>query len=120
MDLGLSDRVYVVAGASRGVGRGVAKALGDAGATVIVTGRSSEAGPHTDQRPETFEDAAREVEAAGGKLDLVLLTHHHFDHAEVAVDLVARMLDDVRGLRSRPAEEESGGWRSRARRLLGG
>jgi hypothetical protein len=40
--------------------------------------------------------------------------------AEVAVDLVARMLDDVRGLRSRPAEEESGGWRSRARRLLGG
>ncbi len=63
----LAGRICLVAGASRGVGRGVAKALGDAGATVIVTGRSSEAGPHTDQRPETFEDAAREVEAAGGK-----------------------------------------------------
>jgi NAD(P)-dependent dehydrogenase (short-subunit alcohol dehydrogenase family) len=65
--LPLADRICLVAGASRGVGRGIAKALGDAGATVIVTGRSSEAGPHTDQRPETFEDAAREVEAAGGK-----------------------------------------------------
>lgn len=63
----LSGRVCLVAGASRGVGRGIAKALGEAGATVIVTGRSSEAGPRTDHRPETFEDTAREVEAAGGK-----------------------------------------------------
>ena len=57
----LAGRICLVAGASRGVGRGVAKALGDAGATVIVTGRSSEAGPHTDQRPETFEDAVGDV-----------------------------------------------------------
>ena len=63
----LTGRICLVAGASRGVGRGIAKALGEAGATVIVTGRSSEAGPRTDQRSETFEDAAREVEAAGGK-----------------------------------------------------
>ncbi len=63
----LSNRVCLVAGASRGLGRGIARALGEAGATVIVTGRSSEAGPRTDQRPETFEDTAREVEAAGGK-----------------------------------------------------
>lgn len=63
----LTGKVCLVAGASRGVGRGIARALGEAGATVIVTGRSSEAGPRTDQRPETFEDAAREVEAAGGK-----------------------------------------------------
>lgn len=63
----LSSRICLVAGASRGVGRGIAKALGEAGATVIVTGRSSEAGPRTDQRSETFEDAAREAEAAGGK-----------------------------------------------------
>ena len=62
----LAGRICLVAGASRGVGRGIAKALGEAGATVIVTGRSSEAGPRTDQRSETFEDAAREVEAAGG------------------------------------------------------
>lgn len=63
----LSGRICLVAGASRGLGRGIARALGEAGATVIVTGRSSEAGPRTDQRSETFEDAAREVEAAGGK-----------------------------------------------------
>jgi NAD(P)-dependent dehydrogenase (short-subunit alcohol dehydrogenase family) len=63
----LAGQVCLVAGASRGLGRGIARALGEAGATVIVTGRSSEAGPRTDQRQETFEDAAREVEAAGGK-----------------------------------------------------
>jgi NAD(P)-dependent dehydrogenase (short-subunit alcohol dehydrogenase family) len=65
--LPLTGKICLVAGASRGLGRGVARALGEAGATVIVTGRSSEAGPRTDHRPETFEDAAREVEAAGGK-----------------------------------------------------
>ncbi|MCO5092443.1 SDR family NAD(P)-dependent oxidoreductase [Bosea sp. (in: a-proteobacteria)] len=63
----LAGRICLVAGASRGLGRGIARALGEAGATVVVTGRSSEAGPRTDQRPETFEDTAREVEAAGGK-----------------------------------------------------
>jgi NAD(P)-dependent dehydrogenase (short-subunit alcohol dehydrogenase family) len=63
----LAGKICLVAGASRGLGRGIAKALGEAGATVIVTGRSSEAGPRTDHRPETFEDTAREVEAAGGK-----------------------------------------------------
>lgn len=63
----LAGKVCLVAGASRGLGRGIARALGQAGATVIVTGRSSEAGPRTDQRSETFEDTAREVEAAGGR-----------------------------------------------------
>lgn len=63
----LASKICLVAGASRGLGRGIARALGEAGATVIVTGRSSEAGPRTDQRQETFEDAAREVDAAGGK-----------------------------------------------------
>ncbi|MGQ3283491.1 SDR family NAD(P)-dependent oxidoreductase [Bosea sp. (in: a-proteobacteria)] len=63
----LANRVCLVAGASRGLGRGIARALGEAGATVVVTGRSSEAGPRTDHRPETFEDTAREVDAAGGK-----------------------------------------------------
>ncbi len=67
MTLDLSGRVCLVAGASRGLGRGIARALGEAGATVVVTGRSSEAGPRTDHRPETFEDTAREVDAAGGK-----------------------------------------------------
>ncbi len=63
----LSGRICLVAGASRGVGRGLARALGEAGATVVVTARSSEAGPRTDGRSETVEDAAREVSTAGGQ-----------------------------------------------------
>jgi NAD(P)-dependent dehydrogenase (short-subunit alcohol dehydrogenase family) len=62
----LSGRICIVAGASRGVGRGIARGLGAAGATVIVTGRSSEAGPRTDQRTESIEDTARIVQMAGG------------------------------------------------------
>ncbi len=41
----LKGRVAVVAGASRGAGRGIALALGDAGATVYVTGRTASGGP---------------------------------------------------------------------------
>jgi NAD(P)-dependent dehydrogenase (short-subunit alcohol dehydrogenase family) len=62
----LSGRICLVAGASRGVGRGLARGLGAAGATVIATGRSSEAGSRTDGRPETIEDTARLVQMAGG------------------------------------------------------
>ena len=78
----LRRTVCLVAGASRGVGRGIARGLGEAGATVIVTARSSEAGPRTEMRPETIEDTAREVDAAGGE------GHHYVcDHtSERAVD----------------------------------
>jgi NAD(P)-dependent dehydrogenase (short-subunit alcohol dehydrogenase family) len=58
--------VCLVTGASRGLGRGIAIALGETGATVIVTGRSSESGPGTDGRRETIEDTARLVDQAGG------------------------------------------------------
>ncbi|MDJ1157791.1 SDR family NAD(P)-dependent oxidoreductase [Chelatococcus sp. SYSU_G07232] len=63
----LAGRICVVAGASRGVGRGIARALGEAGATVVVTGRSSEVGPRTDGRAETVEDTARLLTEAGGQ-----------------------------------------------------
>lgn len=66
MTASLDGKVCLVAGASRGVGRGIARALGEAGASVVVTGRSSEAGVRTDGRPEVIEDAAREVDLAGG------------------------------------------------------
>jgi len=62
----LDGRTCLVAGGSRGVGRGIALALGEAGGRVIVTGRSSEAGASTDGRPETIEETAREVSARGG------------------------------------------------------
>ena len=55
----LADKVCLVGGASRGVGRGIARGLGEAGATVVVSARSSEAGPRTDGRPEAIEDTVR-------------------------------------------------------------
>lgn len=73
----LASRICLVAGASRGVGRGVARALGEVGATVIVTARSTETGRRTDGRPEVIEDTAREVDAAGGR------GHHYIcDHTK--------------------------------------
>ena len=62
----LTGKVCLVAGAARGVGRGVALALGEAGATVIVTGRSTRFGYRTEGRNETVEDTAEDINAAGG------------------------------------------------------
>lgn len=66
--LSLRDRIAVVAGATRGAGRGIAIALGEAGATVVCTGRSSRLGNETSDydRPETIEETAELVTAAGG------------------------------------------------------
>lgn len=65
----LRDRIAVVAGATRGAGRGIAAALGEAGATVICTGRSSrtEPGGSDYDRPETIEETAELVTALGGR-----------------------------------------------------
>lgn len=63
----LNDCVALVTGASRGAGRGIAAALGAAGATVYVTGRSTRGGPTTDNLPGTVEDTAAEVTARGGR-----------------------------------------------------
>src|SRR5262245_59087200 len=65
----LRGRVAVVAGATRGAGRGIAAALGEAGATVICTGRSSRTGALTSDyadRSETVEETAELVTAFGG------------------------------------------------------
>ncbi|MCW2690111.1 MAG: dehydrogenase, short-chain alcohol dehydrogenase like protein [Mycobacterium sp.] len=65
---GLRGRVVVVAGATRGAGRGIAAALGEAGATVICTGRSSVSGNERSDydRPETIEETAALVNELGG------------------------------------------------------
>jgi NAD(P)-dependent dehydrogenase (short-subunit alcohol dehydrogenase family) len=64
----LSGKVVVVAGASRGAGRGIALALGDCGATVYVTGRTTRSGP---ARPDgiagNIDDTAEEVTRRGGR-----------------------------------------------------
>lgn len=62
----LKGKVAVVAGATRGAGRGVARALGEAGATVYCTGRSVRGEPSPYDRPETIEETAEMVSAAGG------------------------------------------------------
>lgn len=63
----LGGKVAVVTGASRGVGRGIALALGAAGATVYVTGRSTRDGARTEGLPGTVDDTAEEVTERGGK-----------------------------------------------------
>jgi NAD(P)-dependent dehydrogenase (short-subunit alcohol dehydrogenase family) len=62
----LKGNVAVVAGATRGAGRGIACMLGEAGATVYCTGRSVRGKPATGGRPETIEETAEMVSARGG------------------------------------------------------
>ncbi|HYE00434.1 MAG TPA: SDR family NAD(P)-dependent oxidoreductase [Alphaproteobacteria bacterium] len=63
----LSGRIALVTGASRGAGAAIARVLGEAGATVYVTGRSSRGAGTTEGLPGTVEDAAEAVTAAGGR-----------------------------------------------------
>jgi NAD(P)-dependent dehydrogenase (short-subunit alcohol dehydrogenase family) len=62
----LRGRVAVVAGATRGAGRGIAAALGEAGATVVCTGRSTRSARSEYNRPETIEETAELVTRLGG------------------------------------------------------
>jgi NAD(P)-dependent dehydrogenase (short-subunit alcohol dehydrogenase family) len=84
----LAGQIAVVAGATRGAGRGVARMLGEAGATVYCTGRSSEARRGPSKRAETIEETAELVNAAGGTGIAVRVDHNV--EAEV-VDLFARV-----------------------------
>jgi NAD(P)-dependent dehydrogenase (short-subunit alcohol dehydrogenase family) len=64
----LEDKVAVVCGASRGAGRGIALALGEAGATVYVAARTVRGGPRPpDGAPGTIEDTAEELTSRGGR-----------------------------------------------------
>jgi NAD(P)-dependent dehydrogenase (short-subunit alcohol dehydrogenase family) len=62
----LRGRVAVVAGATRGAGRGIAAALGEAGATVICTGRTTATQRSEYDRPETIDETAQLVTTLGG------------------------------------------------------
>jgi NAD(P)-dependent dehydrogenase (short-subunit alcohol dehydrogenase family) len=84
----LSGKVALVAGATRGAGRGIAVELGAAGATVYVTGRSTRARRSEYDRPETIEETAELVTAAGGHG--VAVRVDHLEPAEVQA-LVARI-----------------------------
>ena len=75
MKTSLAGRVALVAGASRGAGRGIAVQLGAAGATVFVTGRTTGSERSEMNRPETIEETAALVDQAGGRGIAVQVDH---------------------------------------------
>lgn len=90
----LAGRVALVAGGTRGGGRGIAVELGAAGATVYVTGRSSGAHRSDLDRAETIEETAEKVTAAGGRG--IAVRTDHSDPEEVRA-LVARIAAEQDG-----------------------
>ncbi|WP_139006575.1 SDR family oxidoreductase [Arthrobacter crystallopoietes] len=94
MQTSLTGKVALVAGGTRGAGRGIAVQLGAAGATVYVTGRTTRDQPSEMNRPETIEETAQLVEEAGG-------------HG-IAVRVDHLVPDEVRSLVSRIDAEQGG------------
>jgi NAD(P)-dependent dehydrogenase (short-subunit alcohol dehydrogenase family) len=89
----LTGKVALVAGATRGGGRGTAVALGEAGATVYCTGRTTRERRSEYDRPETIEDTAELVDAAGGEGIPV-----EVDHLQPAqVEALIQRIDGERG-----------------------
>ena len=87
----LEGRVALVSGATRGGGRGIAVALGEVGATVYATGRSTRERRSEIDRPETIEETAELVTAAGGQG--IALAVDHLDPTQVAA-LVERIASE--------------------------
>ena len=75
METSLSGKVALVAGTTRGAGRGIAVQLGAVGATVYVTGRTSGSERSEMNRPETIEETAELVDEAGGRGIAVQVDH---------------------------------------------
>jgi NAD(P)-dependent dehydrogenase (short-subunit alcohol dehydrogenase family) len=86
----LKGKIALVAGATRGAGRGIAIALGEAGATVYCTGRSTRKRGATRGRPETIEETAELVTAAGGKGIAVRVDHTEPAQVKKLVALIRR------------------------------
>src|SRR3954452_11733919 len=84
----LDGKVALVAGATRGAGRGIAVALGEAGATVHCTGRSTRERRSEYDRPETIEETAELVTAAGGTGIAVAVDHLEPEQVRALVDRI--------------------------------
>src|ERR1700741_3328741 len=117
---GLRGRVAVAAGATRGAGRGIAAALGEAGATVVCTGRTTRTARSEYDRPETIEETAEIVTELGG-LGIPVAVDHleteqverlaeqiHADHGHIDV-----LVNDIWGaelLKGGPSEWDTPIW----------
>lgn len=84
----LAGQVALVAGATRGAGRGVARALGEAGALVYCTGRSAPGHPQGMDRPETIDETAALIEAAGGRAIAVRVDHTREDEVAALAERI--------------------------------
>jgi NAD(P)-dependent dehydrogenase (short-subunit alcohol dehydrogenase family) len=84
----LKGKVALVAGGTRGAGRGIAVELGAAGATVYVTGRTTRDQPSEYARPETIEETAELVTASGGRGIAVRVDHLVADEVRTLVDRI--------------------------------
>jgi NAD(P)-dependent dehydrogenase (short-subunit alcohol dehydrogenase family) len=78
----LTGKIAVVAGATRGAGRGIARALGEAGAFVYCTGRSVRGHPATEDRPETIDETAEMIRTGGGDAVAVRVDHSKLEEVE--------------------------------------
>lgn len=84
----LAGKVALVAGGSRAAGRGIAVELGAAGATVYVTGRTTRAQRSEMNRPETIEETAELIDAAGGHGIAVQVDHTEPEQVKALVDRI--------------------------------
>ena len=87
----LAGKIALVAGGTRGAGRGIAVQLGAAGATVYVTGRTTRLARSEMNRPETIEETAALVDAAGGHGIPIRVDHLVPDQVRA---LIARIADE--------------------------
>jgi NAD(P)-dependent dehydrogenase (short-subunit alcohol dehydrogenase family) len=90
MATNLAGRIALVAGGTRGAGRGIAVALGEAGATVYVTGRTTRAQRSEMDRSETIEETAELVDAAGGHGIAVQVDHLVPEEVAALVERIER------------------------------
>ena len=84
----LSGKIAVVAGATRGAGRGIARMLGEAGATVYCSGRSTTGNPSPIGRSETIDETAEMVSAAGGQGIAVRTDHSNVEDVQALFERV--------------------------------